>query len=133
MRKEELVVLFFILMFFTFSVFAEKSFAENSEERYIVKSHDGELFVVEGINRDELSMREDIVYFEEDYPVRALDGEETPWNFQVIGINFSEISGVVCGFGNGVRIAVLDTGVDYNLLNVSLGYDFINDDPDPLG
>ena len=75
-------------------------------------------FVVQG----NLSSIPNLVYSEPDYKLQALEDD---WNYQTIGLNLSELDS---GFGEGVRIAVLDTGADFNLLNVESGYDFVNED-----
>lgn len=127
------LIIILLVIFLTSGVYAERyivKFNDNeirafSLEEKIIKRISDNLILVEGVGRDELNKREDIVYFEEDYKVRAL--EETPWNFEVVGINFSEIDEE---FGQGVKIAVFDTGADFSLLDVESGYDFVNEDND---
>lgn len=57
------------------------------------------------------------------------------WAWSMIG---SEYAHRINETGDGVRIAVLDTGIDYNHLDLEdkmwedLGYDFVNNDDDPM-
>ena len=55
------------------------------------------------------------------------------WGMEVIGAEMVHSSEFT---GKGIKIAVLDTGVDYKhpdlRLNYNGGYDFINDDDDPM-
>lgn len=133
------------LVIFSLIIFAGLVSAQVGEKQYLVKFKESslartttletenfkrigeDLVLVKGINREELELREDIEYFEEDYKVHALG--ETPWNFEVVGFNFSEINE---SFGEGIKIAILDTGVNYNFLNVHSGYDFVNLDNDAI-
>jgi len=80
--------------------------------------------IVVEAEEEELLENEDVIFFEQDYQVELLD---TPWNYEVIGLNFDEVGG---DFGEGVKIAVLDTGADFGLLDVISGYDFVNEDED---
>jgi len=66
-----------------------------------------------------------VIRYEPDYVVRALG--EGSWNYEVVGIDLDYLSE---DFGEGVRIAVLDTGADFDLLDVNSGYDFVNGDAD---
>jgi hypothetical protein len=77
-----------------------------------------------------LSNESQIEYIE-DIPVETVLGQNVPWNINSVGAttahSFSR--------GTGVKIAVLDTGIDYNHPDLSEnykgGWDFINNDPDP--
>src|SRR3989344_4507002 len=77
--------------------------------------------VVENVEGKVLKNERLVVYAEPDYIVRAL-GDETPWNLKSLGIDFSQID----GYGEGVRIAILDTGS--NNKYILEGYDFVNED-----
>ncbi len=58
--------------------------------------------------------------------------ETTPWG--VVAVNAPSVWNQTTG--EGVKLAVLDTGIDYNhpdlAANYHGGYDFVNDDEDPL-
>src|SRR3989344_254830 len=82
--------------------------------------------VVENISREILELEDSVVRLEPDYKVYSLD-DITPWNYGAIGINFSDMGD---NFGQGVKIAVLDTGADFDLLDVQQGFDFVNEDSD---
>jgi len=82
----------------------------------------GEKLVVEG-SKEEFLETEAIVRIQEDYKVRILGS--TYWNYEVIGLNLSKINN---SFGRGIKIAVLDTGANFDLLDVNSGYDFVNED-----
>lgn len=82
--------------------------------------------VIENVSKDKLEKLDGVHKIEPDYKIHKV-GEVTPWNFEVIGINFSEIDGE---FGKRVKIAVFDTGVNFNLVNIYSGYDFVNEDSD---
>src|SRR3989338_5529200 len=84
------------------------------------------IIVVSNTTIEDLEKEKGITYIEPDYKIYSL-GEITPWNFEAIGFNFSKINKE---FGKNVRIAVLDTGADYNLLSIKSGYDFVNNDSD---
>ncbi|MFH1801995.1 MAG: S8 family peptidase [archaeon] len=139
MRRKGLLLSFLLVFLLIISC------AQIDAARYMVRANNGhrllsefslkqnsfesigdDVFVVEGIDESALRSDAGIAYFEEDHVVKALDGQ-TPWNFQVLGVNFSYIGE---GFGEGVRVAVLDTGADFSLLDVESGHDFVNEDPD---
>jgi subtilisin family serine protease len=75
-----------------------------------------------------------IAYVEEDYQVYALDPElDNSWGVKRIG------AGAVhdqANTGAGVKVAIIDTGIDYNhpelQANYKSGYDFVNKDSDPI-
>jgi subtilisin family serine protease len=66
-----------------------------------------------------------------DVKVQAL--EDYPWGVQRIGANIVQSSG---NNGSGVKVAVIDTGIDmYNAAFIGIykgGYDFVDDDYWPL-
>lgn len=73
-----------------------------------------------------------VAYVEPDIKVYAL-AQEVPWGVSRIGAPF------VHGIGNtgaGVKVAIIDTGIDYThpdlAANYAGGYDFVNDDSDPM-
>ena len=72
-----------------------------------------------------------IAYIEEDMEVHALS-EEIPWGVDHIEADLVQYSG---NEGTGVKIAIIDTGIDYThpdlRPNYMGGYDFVNNDADP--
>ena len=70
-------------------------------------------------------------YIECDYTVHATT-QEVPWGVERIG------APVVHGYnkGNGVKVAIIDSGIDYNHPDLSAnykgGYDFVNNDDYPM-
>ena len=60
-------------------------------------------------------------------------GQVTPWGIERIQAPAVHTSGID---GTGINIAIIDTGIDYNhpdlATNYIRGYDFINDDGDPM-
>jgi len=118
------------------------------------------LYVIGGLTEEQLISLKEIKNIEPDYKVKALDftnppitphlannlttphepffitnsplpvqplSKTTPWNQEAIGINFSNLPQ---DFGQNIKIAVLDTGVNFALLDINQGYDFVNNDPD---
>jgi len=81
--------------------------------------------VLENISREILESEDSIINLEPDYKVHSL-GEDIAWNYESIGLKSFDNN------GEGISIAVLDTGVNYNLLSIIKGYDFVNEDNDPL-
>ena len=74
-----------------------------------------------------------VAYVEEDAEVHALDAElDNSWGVKQIG------AGVVHEYnkGTGVKVAIIDTGIDYDHPdldgNYKGGYDFVNGDSDPM-
>lgn len=81
------------------------------------------LVVVSNISEKELSLNKNIIQFEPNYIFNA-SGE---WNYDIIGINSSNIER---NTGQGVKIAVLDTGINFGVISAHSGYDFVNEDSD---
>ena len=79
--------------------------------------------VIDDVEEEDLIKSKGVRSFEIDYKVKAL---QTPWNMEVIGMDFDSIGE---NFGEGVRIAVLDSGADFLFLDVESGPDFVNGDP----
>ncbi len=84
-----------------------------------------ELVVLENVTTEELGVLQKLGVVEPDYKVKAFLNDLS-WNYQKIGI-----TDFAAGYGEGVKIAVFDTGANFNLLNISKGYDFVNEDNDP--
>ena len=148
MKKETMICLFLFLLVIP-SVFAI------SEERYIVELEDGQISdsikdntieeispsvklnqvakarigfnknirVVSNVTREMLVSDDSVIKLEPDYMVYSLE-ESSQWNYNVIGIDS------LTNNGEGIKIAVLDTGVNYNFLSIDSGYDFVNEDSD---
>jgi len=81
---------------------------------------------------DALEKNPVIAYIEGDFEVYAIDTElDNSWGVKRIG------AGVVHGYnkGTGVKVAIIDTGIDYAHpdldANYMGGYDFVNNDADP--
>ncbi|OGG46539.1 MAG: hypothetical protein A3F84_21625 [Candidatus Handelsmanbacteria bacterium RIFCSPLOWO2_12_FULL_64_10] len=74
-----------------------------------------------------------VAYVEPDVQVRAIDAElDNAWGVQRIGAGVAHDGG---NKGGGVKVGILDTGIDYTHPdlngNYAGGYDFVNGDPDP--
>jgi subtilisin len=74
-----------------------------------------------------------VKYVEEDAEVHALDTElDSSWGVKHIGAGAVHPNNK----GTGVKVAIIDTGIDYNHPdlndNYAGGYDFVNNDPYPL-
>ena len=85
-------------------------------------------------NIDAIRHNPEVEKVEVDYKVHALDDEyESSWGVSQIGSKIIHDKGIK---GHGVNIAVIDSGVDYTHVELSRvymgGYDFVNDDPDPM-
>ena len=78
-----------------------------------------------------IAKNKDVAYVERDLKIKALE-ETLPW-----GVNRIDAE-VVHGYnkGTGIKVAVIDTGIDYNHpdldANYQGGYDFVNGDADPM-
>lgn len=81
---------------------------------------------------ENLKKNDKIGYVEPDYKVSAL-GETVPWGITRIGASLVHTNG---NKGTGINVAIIDTGINYNhpdlCDNYKGGYDFVNDDVDPL-
>jgi len=112
------------------------------EKNYLVKFHENkpgtfttqesslkkitnEIYLIKDTTEEELANNQEIKYFEESRDYTIL--ENTPWNFLAMGVDFNDIPD---NFGEGVKIAVLDTGVNFSLLDLISGPDIINGDGD---
>ncbi len=83
---------------------------------------------------DALQKNPNVRYVEPDGLVQALDGElDNSWGVKRIGAGLVHDS---LNKGTGVKVAVIDTGMDYNHPDLNSnywgGYDFVNDDSDPM-
>lgn len=83
------------------------------------------LMVISDISEEQLNSNKKIIKFEPDYKFSLLG--EKGWNYAVIGINSSNMDN---NTGQGIKVAVLDTGINYNLISAHPGYDFVNEDND---
>jgi len=81
---------------------------------------------------DALSKNPKIAFIEPDGQAQIL-ADEIPWGIARIDATGAHSIGVT---GSGIRVAVLDTGIDYNhpdlKANCLGGYDFVNADNDPM-
>lgn len=81
---------------------------------------------------ENLKKNSKIAYIEPDYKVSALE-ETVPWGITRIGAPLVHTN---VNKGTGINIAIIDTGINYNhpdlYDNYKGGYDFVNDDADPL-
>ncbi|HIE31793.1 MAG TPA: peptidase S8 [Methanosarcinales archaeon] len=81
---------------------------------------------------DRIKRNPRVAYVEEDAEVRVLE-ETLPWGVDRIDADVVHAGG---NTGAGVRVAIIDTGIDYNHPdlddNYVAGYDFVNDDDDPM-
>jgi subtilisin len=81
---------------------------------------------------ENLKKNNKIAYIEPDYKVSAL-GETVPWGITKIGAPSVHAN---ANKGTGINLAIIDTGINYNHPDLSGnyrgGYDFVNDDVDPL-
>ncbi len=81
---------------------------------------------------ENLKKNNKIGYIEPDYKVSLL-GETIPWGIIRIGATLVHTN---CNKGTGINVAIIDTGINYNhpdlCDNYKGGYDFVNDDVDPL-
>lgn len=81
---------------------------------------------------ENLKKNKNIAYIVLDYEIKAL-GETLPWGIEKIGAPQVHASG---NKGYGVNVAVIDTGIYYTHPdlndNYKGGYDFVNNDDDPM-
>jgi subtilisin/minor extracellular protease Epr len=81
---------------------------------------------------ENLKKNNKIAYIEPDYEVSVLE-ETVPWGITRIGAPSVHTNG---NKGTGINVAIIDTGINYNhpdlCDNYKGGYDFVNDDADPL-
>lgn len=72
-------------------------------------------------------------YIEENLPIYKLDEYSDSWGIGHIKAETAHSNGIL---GDGVKVAILDTGIDYNhedlRENYKGGYDFVFDDSDPF-
>jgi subtilisin len=85
-------------------------------------------------NIEKLKKNPRVAYIEDDKIFKAAADEYTSsWGVQHIGSNVVHAQGIN---GTGVKIAILDTGIDYNHPdldgNYKFGYDFVFGDTDPF-
>jgi subtilisin len=80
-----------------------------------------------------LLQRPGVMRIEADGRVRAVDEMSNAWGVEHIQSGAAHDRGVT---GAGVKVAVIDTGIDYNHPDLSPnfagGWDFVNDDNDPM-
>jgi len=82
---------------------------------------------------DKIKKNHGVAYVEMDGEVHLLDAElDNSWGVKRIG------AGIVHGYnkGAGINVSIIDTGIDYTHedldANYKGGYDFVNDDADPM-
>ncbi|TKJ36270.1 MAG: hypothetical protein CEE38_12710 [Planctomycetes bacterium B3_Pla] len=122
--------------------------APGPSEQALVRAHGGVIkytyTLVPGIAAsipkaaiDGLSRNPNVTLVDEDLTVHAIDAElDNTWGVKRIGAGAVHASG---NKGTGVKVAVIDTGIDYthpdldaNFDPAELGYDFVNKDDDPM-
>jgi len=87
---------------------------------------------------DALSRNPQISYIEPDAIVTAtgIDYEELPWGIDRIDDGVGFVQTHQYNTGEGVKVAILDTGIYYDhpdlATNYAGGYDFVNNDNDPM-
>ncbi len=114
-----------------------------SEKELVVQSHGGrvkkDFHLINAVSAripedkiEEIKKDLRVAYVVNDSIFRMTDEYSSSWGVQYIGsepVHNQNIN------GTGVKIAVLDTGIDYNHPdlngNYKGGYDFVNNDPDP--
>ena len=81
---------------------------------------------------ENLKKNDKIAYIEPDYEVRALE-ETVPWGITRIAAPSIHTNG---NKGDGINIAIIDTGINYNHPDLQTdyiaGHDFVNNDEDPI-
>ena len=81
-----------------------------------------------------LSRNPHVIAVQPDIEIRAVD-DYMPWGIARIGADVVQDAG---NTGSGIKVAIIDTGVDYNHPDLSSafgtikGYDFVNGDTDPM-
>src|SRR3989344_121366 len=118
-------------------------------EKEYYKTFNG--MVISDISFEDIKLIQDSPYVEKIYPNRIfhatldesvrLINASLAWQYDVDGNNCT-LSGKQCLTGEGVKVAVIDTGVDYGHPNlggclgpeckVVGGYDFVDEDADPM-
>ncbi|MBA7517227.1 hypothetical protein ES705_09280 [subsurface metagenome] len=82
---------------------------------------------------DALRKNPNVRYVEPDGLVQALDELGDSWGVERIGAGIVHVAG---NKGAGVKVAIIDSGIDYTHPdlndNYAGGYDFVNDDDDPM-
>lgn len=82
---------------------------------------------------DAIAAHPAIRIIEGDGKVQAFDEYSAAWGVERIGAEFAHLAG---NQGAGIKVAVIDTGIDYNHPDLASlyvgGYDFVNNDNDPM-
>jgi len=117
---------------------------KNKPDAGLIRAHGGEIKYVYHIIQaiacslpqkaiDALEKNPVIAYIEKDYEVYAIDAElDNSWGVKRIG------GGIVHEYnkGTGVKVAIIDTGIDYNHPDLDANYkggiDYVNRDSDPM-
>ena len=143
-----IVLLTAVSMVIPFALAEEKvpviiGFKEQPDEK-LVKMHGGEIKYIYNITTaiaakvpskaiDAIAKHKDVAYVEMDGTFKALD--ILPWGVDKIDAEIVHADPYF-NKGAGVKIAVLDTGIDYEHPDLSSnyygGYDFVNSDADPM-
>ncbi len=115
-----------------------------TEQEKLVKDNGGKLkktfhlvtaisAILSDENISKLKQDPGVAYIENDSIYQAADEYTSSWGVTHIGSQAVHDQGI---YGAGVKIAVLDTGIDYNHEdlkdNYKVGYDFVFNDADPL-
>ncbi len=84
---------------------------------------------------DKISTDPNVISIEKDEPIKLNSDLEyaNTWGVTNTGVKTVHLAGVT---GNGVKVAILDTGVDYNHIDISSnyvrGFNFVNGTVDPM-
>lgn len=151
-KQTKLLVILMIMFFLTVPASAAQEKQENvpvlinfkeKTDTELVKAHGGnvkhEYTIIPAVAAelppqaiDALSKNPKIDFIEPDGQAQIL-ADEIPWGIARIDATAAQSAGVT---GNGIKVAVLDTGIDYNhpdlKANYLGGYDFVNADNDPM-